>query len=100
MKKHTEVYYNAHGYPLHADTYVPSELGSGRAQDIHHLVTREDRIENLMAVSREEHEAIGEKKHLTYFLLLIHKMHLDRNNIPYDINYFVKQMPRYYAEIF
>jgi len=51
--------------------FIPSELSGRRANDIHHIDARgaggdptgsKDCIENLMALTRAEHELYGDKK--------------------------------------
>lgn len=80
MKQHTKNYYKFFDYPLDPDFSPPSELSGKPANDIHHIDARKmggskdkDHIENLMALTREEHERYGDIKVYKNFL---HKVHL------------------------
>ena len=88
MKNHTRIYYKAFDYPLHADTFVESEISKDKATDIHHIVNREDRIENLMAVTRTEHNIFGEKKNKMTFLLRLHRFYLIDKKVKFDNDWF------------
>lgn len=51
------------------DDYIPSELSRNQSVDVHHIIFRskggKDNIENLMALTREEHDLshfIGKKE--------------------------------------
>jgi hypothetical protein len=74
MKKHTKIYMDAFGYGI--EDFIPSELDeTKRANDIHHIESRgmgggkgKDDIENLMALTREEHIKYGDKKQYKEFL--------------------------------
>ena len=77
MKKHTRVYLNYFGYG--ADSFIPCEVCGNRAVDIHHIECRgmggsdeKDKIENLMALCREDHIKYGDKKQHIEFLITIH----------------------------
>ena len=66
MKKHTKIYMDYFGYDI--GDFIPSELSGRRANDIHHIDARgmggsndKDVIENLMALTRSEHELYGDK---------------------------------------
>ena len=60
MKKHTKIYLQHFGYGL--DDYIPSEISGKPAQGLHHIIYKgqqgKDEIENLMAVTSEEHERL------------------------------------------
>lgn len=63
MQKHTKLYMDYFNYS--EGDYIPSELSGGPAVDIHHIEygrSREDKIENLIALTREEHEEAHEGK--------------------------------------
>ncbi len=81
------------GYGL--QDFIPSELSGNRAVDLHHIVNREDRIENLMALTRDEHAKHGEIKSEMYWLLMNHKNFLDMNGVKYDYEWFEKYMNQY-----
>jgi hypothetical protein len=96
MKLHTKIYYDAFGLDTGDETqFVPSEISGKKAKDIHHIITREDRIESLMAVTREEHEDYGNNKLYNAFLLKIHRRHLQLHNIPFDNAWFEKHIAKY-----
>lgn len=85
MKKHTKIYLKAFGYNLADNTqYVPSELSGRPGIDLHHIVTREDRIENLMMLTRDEHIKYGDKKQWMTYLLTKHMVFLGLNNIDFN----------------
>lgn len=96
MKAHTKIYLEAFGYDLGDPTIcVPSEISGEKAVDIHHIVTREDIIENLMAVTRQEHNDYGEIKEAMSMLLKIHRKRLQLANIPFDNEWFEKYIKQY-----
>ena len=94
MKNHTKVYFQALGYDI-SDTYIPSEISRKPANDLHHIVTREDRIENLMALTRDEHLKYGEIKSEMVFLLKTHRKFLRNRNIPFENDWFKKWIEHY-----
>ncbi len=95
MKKHTKIYLNALGYDLHdPNQYFISELG-GRGIDIHHICTRENRIENLMCLSREQHQKHGEIKKDMIMLLETHKDFLIVNNVSFNNEWFKEKIAFY-----
>ena len=101
MKKHTKIYFDALGYDTGDPTqFVPSELGGKTAKDIHHIIGRgrggKDRIENLMALTRQEHIDYGDKNVLVPTLLLEHRTFLRRNNVPFDNDWFEQQLKKYW----
>jgi len=57
MKKHVRVYLDYHGFG--EQDFIPSELSGLRANDIHHIKFKsqggKDEIENLIALTRDEH---------------------------------------------
>ena len=73
MKKHTKIYMDFFGYS--ESDFIPSELSGQRAVDIHHIERRgmggsksKDDINNLMALTREEHIKYGDKKQYIEYL--------------------------------
>lgn len=67
MKPHTKIYMDFFGYS--EEDFIPCEVCSQRAVDIHHLKSRgmggdpkkkKDVIENLMALCRKCHEDFGD----------------------------------------
>lgn len=96
MKNHTKIYLKAFGYnPGDNTDFIPSELSGQRAVDIHHIVTREDRIENLMALTREEHIKYGEIKSEMRYLLINHRNFIDVHDLEYDKEWFNKYLSKY-----
>ncbi len=79
MIDYKKVYFDYFGYKQ--GDFVPSELSGEAASDIHHIHRRgmggdktKPRIENLIALTREEHTEYGDLKHYKAFL---YKKHLD-----------------------
>jgi len=58
VKNYTKVYLKHFGYG--EQDYIPSEISGKPAQDIHHIIKKsqggKDNIENLIALTREEHK--------------------------------------------
>jgi len=100
MQNHTKIYFEAFGYDKEDVTqFVPSEISRLKAIDIHHIIGRgkkgEDRIENLMAVTRMEHKIYGDKKEYMVLLLKIHRRVLQINEITFENNWFEKKIRMY-----
>lgn len=77
MKKHTKIYMDYFDYG--EGDFIPSEISGERAVAIHHIDCRgmggskeKDVIENLMALTFDEHEKYGDKKQYMDFLKGIH----------------------------
>lgn len=77
MRKHVKIYYDYFGYD--ESSFVPSEISGDPAVSVHHIDCRgmggskdKDVIENLMALTMEEHEKYGDKKQYTAWLKSIH----------------------------
>lgn len=88
MKPHTKIYMKAFGYD--ESDFIPSELSGKRANDIHHIESRgmggdptgeSDKIENLMALTREEHEKYGDKVDYVDFLKIAHYRFMEQNGV-------------------
>ena len=92
---------DAFGYDV--GDYIPSELSRKSAVDIHHIISRgkrgEDRIENLMALTREEHIEYGDKKQWMYFLLMRHYEYLKSQGVVFSKEYFDKQFHKYNYDV-
>lgn len=95
MKPYVKIYFDAFGY--HEGDFVPSEISEDEAVDIHHIVNREDHIENLMAVTRVEHDGFGDKTDYMAYLLKIHQRRLDLAGVPYDPKWFEFYIQKYEA---
>ena len=97
MKKHTKIYLTALNYVL--DDFIPSELSQARANDTHHIISRskggEDRIENLMALTRAEHLEYGDKVGYMVMLLTKHRNYLAVNGVPFDLQWFDDKIKKY-----
>ena len=79
-------------------SYIPSELG-GTGVDIHHIIGRgrggKDRIENLMALTREQHVEYGDKNKYIVGLLVAHREFLDESRVDYDPKWFEEMIASY-----
>jgi len=97
---HTAIYYAAFGYG-DAD-FVCSELSGFQSQDLHHIICRgagsskgKDRVENLMALTRSEHEDFGDKKQYMSFLFRKHMEFLERSGVRFDRTWIMDQIDKY-----
>ena len=102
MKIHTKIYFKALGYD--ESDFIPSELSGKQAQDIHHIECKgmggnplkdKDRIENLQAVTREEHIKYGDKQENMYYLYTKHYEFLVNNGVRFDIGYLLDKIKMY-----
>ena len=93
MKKHTKIYIDSLGYD--ETDFMPCEITGRKGIDIHHIVNRENRIENLMLLTREEHTERGEIKSQMCFLLEVHRDFLDTNGVKFDNNWFEEYINKY-----
>lgn len=81
MQKHTKIYLKHFGYDV--TDFIGCEVCGCRAVDIHHIEPRgmggskkADTIENLMALCRECHFSLGDRKQHKFRLHLIHQLKL------------------------
>lgn len=88
MQKHTKIYLKHFGYS--ADDFIPCEICSAKAVDIHHIEARgmggsqdADDIENLMAVCRRCHIQYGDKKQYMDMLREVHERKLGGKEYDY-----------------
>lgn len=100
MKKHTKIYLSAFGYDT--TDFIPSEISNHRAVDIHHIEPRgmggtkeADRIENLMALTREEHIEYGDRTYLKPILYKIHKKFMMLKGVEFDEDYIDQKIKMY-----
>lgn len=93
MKQHTKIYINALGYDV--TDFMPCEITGKKGIDIHHIVNRDNRIENLMLLTREKHAELGELKSKMVYLLETHRLFLDVNGVPFDNSWFNEQINKY-----
>lgn len=88
MKKHTKVYFDYFDVdydPVTGWHDCVSEISGESAEDVHHINSRgmggsknADNIENLMALTREEHDFYGDKKQFIEYLKGIHENYIAR----------------------
>ena len=90
MIKYKKVYIESLGYGI--TDFIPSEISGEKAVDIHHIFDRSDRIENLMAVTRQEHLDYGEIKGKLKFLLETHYNFLVDNGVKFDKNWILDKI--------
>lgn len=102
MKNHTKIYLKAFGYS--GEDFIPSEISGNRAVDIHHIECKgsggnplgdKDRIENLMAVTRDEHVEYGDKKQYMKYLFETHYSFLKANGVKFDEKYMIEKIEYY-----
>ena len=93
MRKHTQIYIKALGY--HVTDFMPSELTGLKGVDLHHIVNRDNRIENLMLLTREEHQRLGEIKSKMVYLLEAHLKFLEDNGVKFSYDWFDEQINKY-----
>tara|TARA_R110000851_G_scaffold205605_1_gene357608 strand:- start:13 stop:309 length:297 start_codon:yes stop_codon:yes gene_type:complete len=93
MKKHTKIYMTALGYD--ETDFMPCEITGRKGVDIHHIVSRENKIENLMLLTREKHVELGEIKNKTAYVLERHMNFLDMNGVKFDNDWFTEQITKY-----
>ena len=80
----------------YSDTdFMPSELSGAVGVDLHHIVDRDNRIENLMLLTRQEHLDCGEIKSKMVFLLMKHMSFLECNGVKFSYTWFNKQIEKY-----
>lgn len=102
MKEHVKIYFKYFGYE--PGDFIPSEISGGRAVDICHIDCRgmggnptgdKNRIENLMAQTREEHISLGDKVDTKAFEYQKHLEFLENHGKPFDREYILDQIERY-----
>ncbi len=80
MQKYIKTYCDYFGYV--EDEYIPSEVSGKPAVDIHHIIFRsqggKDNIENLIALTREEHNEADGGKYSAEFLQEKHNQFMKR----------------------
>ena len=85
--------------------FIPSEISGDRAVDVHHLICRgsggtktEDRIENLIGLTREEHSEYGDKKQHMAMLFTAHRDFMEKCGVKFDRNWMQEQITKYLQE--
>jgi 5-methylcytosine-specific restriction endonuclease McrA len=83
MKPWTKIYLDYFGYDT--TDFIPCEVCGSQAIDIHHIHPRgmggtktKDTIENLMALCRNHHIEMGDKKQHMDFLIITHQIKLNK----------------------
>ena len=93
MKKHTKIYIDSLGYD--ETDFMPCEITGRKGVDIHHILNRENRIENLILLTREKHVELGEIKSKMVYLLETHRNFLDVNGVKFNNNWFKEWINKY-----
>jgi len=93
MKAHTKIYLKALGYD--ESDFMPCEITGATGVDIHHIVNRENRIENLMLLTRFQHQELGEVKSKMCYLLKVHMEFLEANGVRFSTDWFEEQLNKY-----
>lgn len=101
MQPYVKIYMTAFDYC--EDDFIPSELSPHkRAVDVHHIDARgmggtkqEDRIEELIGLTREEHIKYGDKKEWMSFLYKNHRSVLRAHSIQFDEDYMQQKINFY-----
>jgi len=97
MQKYKKIYLDGMGFD--ETDFIPSEISEGKSNDIHHIIGRgrggTDRIENLMAVTRQEHIDYGDKQDYIVMLLKIHRKRLEINKVEFDNKWFENLINKY-----
>ena len=102
MKAYTKLYFESFGFDV--CDFVPSEISGGRAVDIHHIECKgmggspknaKDRIENLIALTREEHTRFGDKKQYMFYLYARHLNYMETHGVRFDRDWILSQLKKY-----
>jgi hypothetical protein len=97
MKDYRQIYLNALGFDK--EDYIPCEISISRGIDLHHIIGRgklgENRIENLMSLTRENHIKYGDNKKYMVYLLVTHRHYLYTKGVQFDNNWFEEKINFY-----
>jgi hypothetical protein len=97
MIKYKKIYLDAFG--LDQTDFIACEVSGKCAIDFHHIIGRgkkgEDRVENLMALTRENHIEYGDKKKYMVLLLKTHRTYLGHNGVRFNNNWFEDKINYY-----
>ena len=97
MVGYKKLYLKSLGYT--PSDFVCCEISGSPAIDIHHIIGRgklgDDRIENLMALTRENHIKYGDKKKYMKYLFMAHRDFLEANGVKFDHNFFNEMIKKY-----
>lgn len=84
--------------------FIPSEYSGKKAVDINHIECKgmggnpagdKDRIENLIALTREEHIQLGDKRHTTAEQYKKHMEFMELNGVRFDYGWINGQIHKY-----
>lgn len=82
--------------------FVPSELSGKEGVDLHHIDCKgmgssknKDRVENLIALTREEHIEYGDKKQWMSYLYQKHMDFMLANGVKFDREWILGEIERY-----
>jgi hypothetical protein len=102
MVKYKKIYCKAYGY--YEGETILSEISSEPAVDICHILAKQmggdpqkkkERIENLMAQTRDEHIRYGDKKQYLSRLFKLHKIDMLLNGVDFDHEWIDTQIEKY-----
>jgi hypothetical protein len=102
VKNYKKIYLDAFGKD--ETDFFCSEISKKPAIDIHHIECKgmggdpnreKDRIENLMAVTREEHNLYGDKRQFMAFLYRKHLNFLELYGVKFDKEYIIQKIEQY-----
>ncbi len=101
MIKYKKIYCEFFGYQL--NDFIPSEISGEKLNEIHHIDCKgmggskeKDFIENLIAVTRDQHSKFGDKKQYMEFLYTTHLKFIRDQRPKYKIQY--NKIPQAYRE--
>lgn len=97
MIKYKKVYLDALGFD--ECDFIPCEISGLLGVDLHHIIGRgkkgEDRVENLMCLTREYHIKYGDKKKYMVYLLVTHRHYLYTKGVQFDNDWFEEKINFY-----
>lgn len=88
MKAYTRTYLKFFGFPFDPNFFVPCEYCGAKSVDLHHLIPRSlrpdlvNRIENIMALCRKDHDRAGKDRAFNEELKQVHRRRLLKNGLP------------------
>lgn len=101
MRPYQKLYYAKFGFDQCDDVY--SEVSQSElCNDIHHINARgsggtikEERIENLIALTRYEHTKYGDKKQYKSWLFMVHKQRMVEAGVEFDEKWIDNEIRRW-----
>lgn len=101
---HTALYMLKFGYG--DGDFIPSELSGLPCVDVHHVDCRgigstkeDDRIENLIGLTRDEHTEYGDKKQYMAFLYRKHMEFMEANGVKFNKEWILQQIEKHSHEV-